>query len=83
MSTSNDHGDAEYHQSTLAPFTITGTNTSALSGAAVSFVSVAVPTKNEKVSISFDPVSAEARRQTRELNQVIRLGFKPPVSSTR
>ena len=47
------------------------------------FLRVAVSGAAHSVKLSFDPVSAEEVRQTRELNRSIRLGFVPPTSSTR
>ena len=47
------------------------------------FLKVAVPSTATTVLVSFDPVSMEEGRQTRVLNQSVRLGFVPPAASTR
>lgn len=47
------------------------------------FLKVEFPVSAKSVCVSFDPVSMEEIRQTRELNQSIRLGFMPPAVSTR
>lgn len=51
--------------------------------AATVYLKVAMPANATKVSVSFDPVAAEEVRQTRMLNQTVRLGFLPPAVSTR
>jgi hypothetical protein len=47
------------------------------------FLRVAVRATANNVRVSFDPVSVEEERQTRELNKSVRLGFVPPSASTR
>lgn len=47
------------------------------------FVKVAVPASAGNVLVKFDPVALEEARQTRQLNKSLRLGFVPPVVSTR
>jgi hypothetical protein len=47
------------------------------------YLRVAVPSTATTVRVSFDPVSVEEGRQTRVLNQSVRLGFVPPTTSTR
>lgn len=47
------------------------------------FLKVAVLATAASVRVSFDPVSVEQVRQTRELNRSVRLGFVRPTASTR
>lgn len=47
------------------------------------FLKVAVLATAASVRVSFDPVSVEQVRQTRELNRSVRLGFELPAASTR
>lgn len=47
------------------------------------FLKFLVQASAENVRVSFDPVSVEEVRQTRELNRSVRLGFVPPAVSTR
>lgn len=47
------------------------------------FLKVSVNSTDTNVRLSFDPVSVEEMRQTREANRSIRLGFVPPTVSTR
>jgi hypothetical protein len=47
------------------------------------FLKVAVQATADNVRVSFDPVSVEGIRQTREINRSVRLGFVPPAVSTR
>ena len=42
-----------------------------------------LPATAQDVTFSFDPVSLDDARQTRQLNRSLRLGFMPPVDSTR
>lgn len=44
---------------------------------------VNIPSSATNVRISFAPVSIEEVRQTKELNRASRLGFVPPLVSTR
>jgi hypothetical protein len=44
---------------------------------------VVLPVNAKDVCVSFDPVSLEDARQTRELNQMARLGFVPISVPTR
>lgn len=47
------------------------------------FVKVATSATATVVRVKYDPVSLEEARQTRALNRAVRLGFVPPVASTR
>lgn len=47
------------------------------------FLKVATNANATSVRVSYDPVSVEANRQTRELNKSMKLGFLPPAASTR
>lgn len=53
----------------------------AMVGEAV-FLKVSLNSTDTNVRLSFDPVSVEDMRQTREVNRSIRLGFVPPTVST-
>lgn len=46
------------------------------------FLKVSLNSTDTNVRLSFDPVSVEDMRQTREVNRSIRLGFVPPTVST-
>lgn len=52
------------------------------SGRSAVFLTVTLPATASKVKISYDPVSVEAARQTREINTAIRIGYVPPERST-
>jgi len=62
--------------------TPTATSSSAMTNETV-FLRVSVAATAKDVRVSFDPVTIEESRQTRQLNKSIRLGFTPPTSSTR
>ena len=47
------------------------------------FVKVGVMAGAESVKVTFDPVSVDSVRSTRELNRVVQLGFVPPTISSR
>lgn len=47
------------------------------------FLKIAVPATASNIRMKYDPVSMEQAQQTRELNRSVRLGFVPPVVSTR
>ncbi len=47
------------------------------------FLKVSLNSTDTNVRLSFDPVTVEEMRQTREVNRSIRLGFVPPTVSTR
>lgn len=81
-------GDNEsFEESVFAAFTAeaggsTASATKAASSSATEFLRVAVPSTAQSVKMTFNPVSVEERRQTRELNRALRLGFMPPTTST-
>lgn len=47
------------------------------------YLRVEVPATAAEVRVAFNPVGVEEVRQTKELNRSVRLGFVPPVASTR
>lgn len=62
-----------------APLASRGSSTAA--GATV--LKAELPASARHVVLVFNPVAAEDVQQTRELNQAMRLGFAPPLASTR
>lgn len=69
-------------QMTSGPASTTASSVKAIEQEPV-FLKVAVPSTATNIRVSFDPVSIEEGRQTRELNRSVRLGFVPPAASTR
>ena len=50
---------------------------------AVAAIRVTVPFRAPKVKATFNPLSADRDQRTAQLNQAVRLGYRPAKSSTK
>lgn len=82
-SDSNTNHDLAFFAEQHSQACVVAVSASTLSAPPMQFLKVAVPAGATKVSLSYDPVSAEESRKTRQMNQAVRLGFMPPAASTR
>ena len=85
MTTSGDYEMSEESMFAQLSGEVTVTTVSAARATAPEtvFLKLALPSTATNVKVSFDPVSVEEGRQTRALNRSVRLGFVPPIASTR
>ena len=59
------------------------TSTSAKAGSFEPVIRVTIASSNLPLRATFNPVSVERDRRTSQLNQMVRLGYRPAKSSTK